>query len=58
MVSTGSEDMAKMGGFFSRPYGPWKDTAYRRAVSTLVMQRKIKQIFDPKGILNPGKLCF
>jgi len=58
MVSTGCEDMAKMGGFFSRPYGPWKDTAYRRAASTLVMQRKIKQIFDPKGILNPGKLCF
>jgi hypothetical protein len=58
MVSIGSEDMAEMGGFFSRPYGPWKDTAYRRAASTLTMQRKIKQIFDPKGILNPGKLCF
>jgi FAD/FMN-containing dehydrogenase len=58
MVSTGSEEMAKMGGFFSRPYGPWKDTAYRRAEGTLVIQRNIKQIFDPKGILNPGKLCF
>jgi hypothetical protein len=58
MVSTGSEDVARMGGFFSRPYGPWKDTAYRRAAGTLVMQQKIKQIFDPKEILNPGKLCF
>jgi hypothetical protein len=58
MVSTGSEDMARMGGFFSRPYGPWKDTAYRRAPGTLAMQRKVKEIFDPKGILNPGKLCF
>jgi hypothetical protein len=58
LVSTGSEDMAKMGGFFSRPYGSWKDTAYPRAAGTLVMQQKIKQIFDPKGILNPGKLCF
>lgn len=57
-VSTGSEDITKMGGFFSRPYWPWKDTAYRRSAGTLVMQRKIKQIFDPKGILNPGKLCF
>jgi hypothetical protein len=58
MVSTGGEDMAKLGAFFSRPYEPWKDTAYRRVPSTLMMQRKIKQIFDPKGILNPGKLCF
>lgn len=58
MVSAGSEDMARMGGFFSRPYGPWKNTAYRRAPGTLVMQRKVKQIFDPKEILNPGKLCF
>jgi FAD/FMN-containing dehydrogenase len=58
MVSTGSEDMARMGGFFSRPYGLWKDTAYRRAPGTLAMQRKVKEIFDPKGILNPGKLCF
>jgi FAD/FMN-containing dehydrogenase len=58
MVSISSEEMARLGGFFSRPYGPWKETAYRRAAGTLVMQRKVKQIFDPKEILNPGKLCF
>ena len=49
---------AGMGGFFSRPYGAWKDPAYQRAAGTLTMQRKIKEIFDPNGILNPGKLCF
>jgi len=58
LVNLGSEEIAKLGGFFSRPYGAWKDVAYRRAVGTLVMQRKVKQIFDPKEILNPGKLCF
>jgi len=58
LVSTGSEEMAQMGGFFSRPYGAWKDTAYRRAAGTVAMQRKIKEIFDPNKILNPGKLCF
>ncbi len=52
------EALAGMGGFFSRPYPAWKDTAYRRAAGTLAMQRKIKDIFDPNGILNPGKLCF
>jgi FAD/FMN-containing dehydrogenase len=57
-VSTAAEEIAGMGGFFSRPYPTWKDTAYRNAAGTLDMQKKIKEIFDPKGILNPGKLCF
>jgi FAD/FMN-containing dehydrogenase len=57
-VKEGSEKIADIGGFFSRPYGPWKDTAYRRAGGTLIMQRKVKEIFDPNAILNPGKLCF
>jgi len=54
----GSKKLAGMGGFFSRPYPAWKDTAYHNAAGTLTMQRKIKEIFDPNGILNPGKLCF
>jgi hypothetical protein len=58
LVNLGSEEIAQIGGFFSRPYGAWKDTAYRRATGTLTMQRKIKKIFDPNEILNPGKLCF
>ena len=51
-------EVAAKGGFFSRPYPAWKDRAYRHAEGTAAMQRKIKDIFDPKGILNPGKLCF
>jgi FAD/FMN-containing dehydrogenase len=58
LASRGAEELAGMGGFFSRPYGPWKEIAYRRAPGTQAMQRKVKQIFDPKEILNPGKLCF
>jgi hypothetical protein len=41
LVDIGSEEMAKTGGFFSRPYGGWKNIAYRRAEGTSVMQRKI-----------------
>jgi len=46
------------GAFFSRPYGPWADMAYRRDAETTAALRKLKRIFDPNNIMNPGKLCF
>jgi FAD/FMN-containing dehydrogenase len=51
-------DLVNMGAFFSRPYGAWASMAYNRMADTTVMERKVKDIFDPNGILNPGKLCF
>jgi FAD/FMN-containing dehydrogenase len=57
MVNEGSRDLAKQGGFFSRPYGAWADFAYGGAAETVIMQKKMKKIFDPNGILNPAKLC-
>ena len=58
LVSAAGDAVAGMGGFFSRPYSTWKDIAYKNATGTAAMQRKIKEIFDPNSILNPGKLCF
>lgn len=57
-VAEGAVDLANMGAFFSRPYGPWAKVAYSRAAETHILQRKVKKIFDPNNILNPGRLCF
>lgn len=58
LVNEGSHELAKQGGFFSRPYESWANFAYENATETITTQRMVKKIFDPNGILNPGKLCF
>ncbi len=50
--------LEEAGAFFSRPYPGWVEVAYRRSPDTAAMQKKVKDIFDPNWILNPGKLCF
>jgi FAD/FMN-containing dehydrogenase len=46
------------GAFFSRPYGAWAKMVYERFPEQVGALKKLKSIFDPAGILNPGKLCF
>lgn len=53
-----SEALMKQGAFFSRPYGIWADMVYRRDTQTAIILKKIKGIFDPNNVMNPGKLCF
>jgi FAD/FMN-containing dehydrogenase len=49
---------SEAGAFFSRPYGPWADLAYARCPDTVKVLRKVKEMLDPKGVMNRGKLCF
>jgi FAD/FMN-containing dehydrogenase len=44
--------------YFSRPYGMWAQMVYNADAQTTLVTRKIKDIFDPNGVMNPGKLCF
>ena len=53
-----SETLMNNGAFFSRPYGPWADMVYSRYEEGVTVLKKLKGIFDPNNILNPGKLCF
>ncbi len=46
------------GAFFSRPYGESARTILNRDAATVQTLMKVKTIFDPDNIMNPGKLCF
>lgn len=52
-----SQAMGEKGAYFSRPYGVWKDIAYGRDPHIVPYLRQVKAMFDPKGVLNPGKFC-
>jgi len=49
--------MAK-GAFFSRPYGESAGMIINRDAATVSVLTKLKKIFDPNNVMNPGKLCF
>lgn len=53
-----SEVLMNQGAFFDRPYGAWAEMVFRRSGNHTVKLKEIKREMDPRGILNPGKLCF
>ena len=58
LFTRASEELSKQGAFYTRPYGIWADMAYNRNPEHTRISKKLKGIFDPNNILNPGKLCF
>ena len=50
--------LSRHGAFFSRPYGPIAAAVMNRDSATVDVLRRLKKIFDPNGVMNPGKLCF
>jgi FAD/FMN-containing dehydrogenase len=52
-----SEALNREGAFFSTPYGPWADMAFSQDAVSKATVQKLKHMFDPSDIMNPGKLC-
>jgi FAD/FMN-containing dehydrogenase len=54
MVSVAVSDL---GGYYSRPYGRWASIQLNKDAQSLMALKRLKGIFDPNGIMNPGKLA-
>ncbi|MBD3226678.1 MAG: FAD-binding protein [Candidatus Lokiarchaeota archaeon] len=51
--------LIKKGAFFNRPYGILTDIVFDNIDQEIITSmNKVKNIFDPNNILNPGVLCF
>ena len=46
------------GAVFSRPYGSLAAMVYERAAGYTTALKRVKKIFDPNNVMNPGNLCF
>jgi hypothetical protein len=47
------------GAHFTRPYGEeLSKLVYERAADYTMTLKRVKKIFDPNNIMNPGNLCF
>jgi FAD/FMN-containing dehydrogenase len=58
LAKKATRTLMAQGAFFSRPYGENTDAIYGSHASTVEALKRVKSIFDPNNIMNPGKLCF
>ena len=58
LSSVATKKLINQGAFFSRPYGEHAGMIINKDGATASTLKKIKAMFDPNNIMNPGKLCF
>jgi FAD/FMN-containing dehydrogenase len=46
------------GAVFTRPYGELAPIVYEKAATYAMTLKRLKKLFDPNNIMNPGNLCF
>ncbi|HUT97237.1 MAG TPA: FAD-binding oxidoreductase [Dehalococcoidales bacterium] len=58
LASEAAKTLFDQGALFSRPYGEWANMVYDRANGYAAILKRVKKLFDPNNIMNPGNLCF
>jgi hypothetical protein len=58
LATAATKALMAQGAFFSRPYGESARMVINRDAASVAVLAKLKKIFDPNNIMNPGKLCF
>ena len=58
LVRAATKALMDSGAFFSRPYGEQAGAIMNRDAASVEMLKKLKRVFDPNNVMNPGKLCF
>ena len=59
LLGRGQKKLLDEGAYFSRPYGVITDAVFEKASPlTVDAMKRVKAIFDPNNVLNPGTLCF
>lgn len=58
LTASATRNLLDKGAFFSRPYGEAARMIMNRDAASVAALKKVKAIFDPNNIMNPGKLCF
>ena len=58
LASQAAKTLLDQGALFSRPYGELAKLVYDRANGYAATLKRVKKLFDPNNIMNPGNLCF
>jgi FAD/FMN-containing dehydrogenase len=58
LSTSATKNLMYGGAFFSRPYGEIAGMIINRDAATVAVLNKLKKMFDPNHVMNPGKVCF
>jgi len=58
LSASATRELMGNGAFFSRPYGENAEMIINRDAASIAVLTKIKGMFDPNNVMNPGKICF
>jgi FAD/FMN-containing dehydrogenase len=58
LAAAAVDTLMAQGAFFSRPYGESTGFIMNRDAASLAVLNKLKKMFDPNRVMNPGKVGF